>query len=114
VQDALDNFCEWADGKTIRNNDFLQVRAPGDFLSNVIVGVVGKNNCEFTIKEDDCKRILNKVVGCHPGGSLLRIGGEVESNCAIWTLDPIENLHGDCIPIPIFEAVCQLLDFFAP
>ncbi|KAL2784674.1 hypothetical protein BJX66DRAFT_348146 [Aspergillus keveii] len=114
VQDALDNFCEWADGRTIRDNDFLQVRAPGDFLSNVIVGVVGKNNCEFTIEEDDCKRILNKVVGCRPGGSLLRIGGEVESNCALWTLDPVENLHGDCIPIPIFDAVCQLLDIFAP
>ncbi|KAL4937116.1 hypothetical protein BDV06DRAFT_227257 [Aspergillus oleicola] len=114
VQDALDNFCEWADGQSIADNDFLQVKAPGDFLSNVIVGVRGKNKCEFEIEEDDCKRILNKVVGCRPGGSLLRIGGEVESNCAVWTLDPVENLHGECIPIPAFEAICALIDFFAP
>ena len=79
-----------------------------------MVSVLGKNNCEFTIEHDDCRRILNKVVGCRPGGSLLRIGGTVESNCAVWNLDPQEDLHGDCIPIPIFEAFCELIDIFAP
>jgi hypothetical protein len=64
-----------ADGRTLQDNDFLQVRAPGDLLSNVIVGVVGKYNCKFTIEEDDYNRILNKVVGCWLGGPLLRIGG---------------------------------------
>jgi hypothetical protein len=114
VQSALDNFCKWADGRVIKNNDFLQANLPGDFLSGVIVSVVGKNDCMFKIEENDCKRILNKVVGCRPGGSLLRIGGKVESNCAVWTLDPIEDLHGACIPIPLFEAICQVIDFFAP
>lgn len=114
VQDALDGFCEWADGKKISKNDYLQVKAPGDWLSNVIVGVAGKNNCEFAIKEKDCKRILNKVVGCKAySASLLRIGGEVESNCAVWTLDPIENLMGDCIEIPILKEWCELTQFFA-
>ncbi|KAJ5442294.1 Peptidoglycan-binding Lysin subgroup [Penicillium cf. griseofulvum] len=114
VQDALDGFCEWADGTTIAENGFLQVKAPGDVLSNVIVGVAGKNNCKFAIEEKDCKRILNKVVGCKAySASLLRIGGEVESNCAVWSLDPIENLMGECMDIPVLKQWCQLVQFFA-
>jgi hypothetical protein len=114
VQAALNDFCDWADGHVIKDNDFLQANRPGDFLSGVLVSVVGKNKCEFEIEAEDCKRILNKVVGCRPGGSLLRIGGKVESNCATWTLDPFEDLHGECIPIPLFMAICRIIDFFAP
>lgn len=112
VQDALDGFCEYADGEIIKENNFLQVKAPGDFLSNVMVSVTGKNKCEFKIEEDECKRILNKVVGCTKT-PLLRIGGEVESNCATWVLDPIENLQGECIPIPGLATWCRLIQFFA-
>lgn len=112
VQDALDGFCEYADEEIIKGNNFLQVKAPGDFLSNVIVSVTGKNNCEFKIEEDECKRILNKVVGCKNLPSL-RIDGEVESNCATWVLDPIENLQGECIPIPRLATWCMLIQIFA-
>lgn len=114
LQHALDSYCHWADGTTIHNNLELQIATPGSWWSVIVVGVTGKNNCVFTIREQECKDILNMVVGCKPySASLLRIGGYVENNCATWILDPNTSLEGDCPPIPILEAFCLVADVFA-
>ena len=99
----------WDTGKVVKStwkiNTFGQ-KEP------VIVSVTGKNNCEFKIEEDECKRILNKVIGCKNLPSL-RIGGEVENSCATWVLDPIGDLQGECIPIPGLATWCRLIQLFA-
>ncbi|KAH8895965.1 pectin lyase-like protein [Thozetella sp. PMI_491] len=112
LQHALDNYCDWADGHTIKKNGELTVATPGSWWSEIVVGVVGKNNCEFTIKAQECKDILNMVVGCRIS-ALLRIGGYVENNCAVWTLDPNASLNGECPPIPVLELFCLVADVIA-
>ncbi|KAG7117994.1 Glucan 1 like protein [Verticillium longisporum] len=102
LQDALNKFCDYADGTRIHGNQELAIAKSGSWWSMLHVGVTGKNNCEFTIRAQECKDILNQVVGCKPySASLLRIGGYVENNCAVWNLDPDASLDGECPPIPI-------------
>ncbi|EEY19831.1 glucan 1,3-beta-glucosidase [Verticillium alfalfae VaMs.102] len=102
LQDALNKFCDYADGTRIHSNQEFAIAKSGSWWSMLHVGVTGKNNCEFTIRAQECKDILNEVVGCKPySASLLRIGGYVENNCAVWNLDPDASLDGECPPIPI-------------
>ncbi|KAM0279315.1 hypothetical protein ACHAQH_004662 [Verticillium albo-atrum] len=111
LQEALNKFCDYADGRRIHGNQELAIARSGSWWSMLHVG----NNCDFTIKEQECKDILNEVVKCKPySASLLRIGDYVENNCAVWNLDPGASLDGDCPPIPLprLRLFCAAADVF--
>ncbi len=87
LQDALDSYCSYYNGKTVSQNKNLEMDVPLGF-TEVVVGVTGRNLCSFVITESECKRIMQNIADNCKWATFFRIGGYVESNCATWRLDP--------------------------
>lgn len=99
LRNAFEYFCWHARGMKIANDNFHAIEMPWFICTDIRVGVYGRNKCEFTISDSACRRVFEKVVGCHDSGQLFRSGGYVDSNCAQWVLDPnsVGDLNNECI-----------------
>ncbi|KAL2060471.1 hypothetical protein VTL71DRAFT_9502 [Oculimacula yallundae] len=116
LDNAYKDFCDYVDGTyldaTMMKSNHVSVKR-SEFTYYILVPIQSKNNCAWIITKDNCKRIFKKVVGCKPySASLLRVGGTVTDNCATYTLDPVQDIAGICIPIPIFIFMCLLDEIF--
>ncbi|KAK5654488.1 hypothetical protein OQA88_7116 [Cercophora sp. LCS_1] len=107
LREAFEWFCSRTHGKKISNDNFYAIERPWFIFTDIRVGVCGRNKCEFTVTNDECRRVFEKVVGCREGINLYRSGGYVDSNCAQWTLDPnsTPELSNDCTLI-VETGVC--------
>lgn len=111
LERAVDVFCENKAGEIISNNRLIEIAVDGGPWADVTVSVQGLNNCKFTIEKNDCKRVMMKAADCHKPAMLLRVGGKITSNCAVWRVDPNSKWDWDCLPFtPISLLYCALIE----
>ncbi len=91
LPESIEAFCKEADYELIANNRFYKKLAIRVLSKRVAImfGILGKNNCSFRIDAGTCMRILARAALECQSGSMWGSGGRIESNCAVWTVDPV-------------------------
>jgi hypothetical protein len=90
---AVNFYCgsgdgRWA-GRTIKNNQALEATMNSGDTLDVLIQFIGTNNCEFTIQENECKRIFGDILrGCGQSVFDLNYGGWIQGNCYYIRIDP--------------------------
>ncbi len=81
---GVDQFCRQFDGKEVSSLKLAQMILPLDDFTDMHVGVIAYNNCDWTISDSDCRRILMKIANDCKWATFLRIGGTITDNCGQW------------------------------
>ena len=80
-------FCDHFRYAWVANNGLLSMQYRFDHYTVAELYVLGRNGCQFNVAPADCTRIFATISTCGMAGFLTN-GGWVESNCAIWSLNP--------------------------
>ncbi|KAG4440074.1 hypothetical protein IFR05_004467 [Cadophora sp. M221] len=99
---AFGLFCNYFNRTTIDDNTvMLRLRASntpsgGDQSHFIFLSVYCLSKCRFNIAERECTRIFGQVAASFPVPNFYTAGGYVESNCAIYWIEPFLGTPPPC------------------
>lgn len=106
---AVENFCEYAAGRTLDDSTLERKSIEGidsavaGFVS-IVQSITVRNGCKFDVDRQECRRIMRRILDeCDTTSTRFKQGGTVEDNCATWRLDPNTDIENLLCSIPVYR-----------